>query len=149
MTALALAACSPQSSPADETAAVKAADAALQEAVAAKNVAKVMVHYADEAVLLPAHRPIVSGKSAITQEWQQVLAVPDVENASTLSKAEVAASGDLAYTMGSYRARMTGEAGVLADQPGKWLSVWRKQADGQWRIVVETYNSDVPPPGRQ
>jgi ketosteroid isomerase-like protein len=52
----------------------------------------------------------------------------------------------MAYTMGTYVARMTGQDGAPVTEPGKWLSVWRKQANGQWRIVVDTYNTDVPPP---
>ena len=145
---LLMAACTAQNraATADETAAVKAADAALQEAVAAKDLGRIMVHYAEDAVLMPAAEPLISGKAAITEEWQHILAIPELENMSTLARAEVASAGDLAYTMGSYRARMMGEAGVLVDEPGKWVSIWKRQPDGKWRIIVETYNTDVPPP---
>ncbi|HXG81676.1 MAG TPA: DUF4440 domain-containing protein [Sphingomicrobium sp.] len=126
--------------------AVKAADAALQLAVAAKDLDKIMVHYADDAMLMPAAEPAITGKAAITAEWKHVLSIPDIENSSELSRVEVSSANDLAYTMGSYRSRMMGETGVLVEEPGKWLSIWRKQPDGQWRIIVETYNTDIPPP---
>lgn len=48
--------------------------------------------------------------------------------------------------MGSYTSRMMGEGGKPVDEPGKWLTVWKKQPDGAWRIVMDTYNTDIPPP---
>ena len=58
----------------------------------------------------------------------------------------VASGGDLAYTYGSYRSRLMGEDGKLVMEPGKWLTIWKKQPDGGWRIAVDTYNTDIPPP---
>ena len=145
---LLLAACTPQNetTAASEQEAVKAADAALQQAVAAKDLNKIMVHYADDAALMPAAEPIINGKAAIAEEWKHILAIPQLENTSKLARAEVAAANDLAYTMGSYRSRMMGESEVLVDEPGKWLSIWKRQPDGGWKIIVETYNTDIPPP---
>jgi ketosteroid isomerase-like protein len=28
---------------------------------------------------------------------------------------------------------------------GKWVGVWKKQADGQWKLVADIGNSDGPP----
>jgi ketosteroid isomerase-like protein len=30
---------------------------------------------------------------------------------------------------------------------GKYVTVWRKQADGSWRVVRDVFNSDLPVPG--
>jgi ketosteroid isomerase-like protein len=27
---------------------------------------------------------------------------------------------------------------------GKYLSVWKKQSDGSWKCVADTWNSDLP-----
>lgn len=53
-------------------------------------------------------------------------------------------SGDLAYAIGTY---------AFANPPidkGKFFDVWTKQADGSWKAVVSTFNSDLPvtPPAR-
>lgn len=157
-TGLSVASCNPQPQPAaadgpavaeqaaGDEASLTAADADLQQAVAEKDLDGIMAHYADDAVLLPAATPMISGKQAITEEWKHILAIPQLENTSKLIKAEASAEEDLGYTMGSYQSRMTGEDGSTVTEPGKWLSIWRKQDDGSWQIIVETYNTDVPPP---
>jgi ketosteroid isomerase-like protein len=27
---------------------------------------------------------------------------------------------------------------------GKLVEIWKKQADGKWKCIVDTYNSDLP-----
>ena len=121
-------------------------DAALQHAIAQRDLEKIMSFYADEAKLLPTAESLVAGKEAITKEWGHILAIPDFENKSTMTNLEVASGGDMAYTTGTYVAKMMGESGKPATEPGKWVSIWKKQRDGKWRIVVDIYNTDVPPP---
>ena len=122
------------------------ADTALQKAVAERNLEGIIAFYAEEAVLLPTAEPIVVGKGAIREEWQHILSIPDFQNRSALTKIDVASGGDMAYSMGTYLATMLGEDGKPVAEPGKWLSIWKRQADGAWRIVVDTYNTDIPPP---
>jgi ketosteroid isomerase-like protein len=47
---------------------------------------------------------------------------------------------------GTYTSRMVGPKGKPLTEPGKWVSIWKKQSDGQWRVVADTYNTDVMPP---
>jgi uncharacterized protein (TIGR02246 family) len=131
---------------ASEDEAVRAADAELQEAVAANDLKAIVAFYADDAVLMPAAEPLISGKAAIANEWEHILAIPNLENTSKLLRVEASSANDLAYTMGTYESRMMGEDGKTVTEPGKWLSVWRKQPDGAWRVIVEIYNTDIPPP---
>ncbi len=146
--ALSLAGCNPPGAgdTAADEAALRAADARLQTAITQRNLGQIAAFYADDAVLMPTAEPTVTGKDAITAEWKHVLAIPDYQNTTTLLRVEVAASRDMAYTMGSYTSRMMGEDGKPVDEPGKWLTVWKKQPDGAWRIVMDTYNTDIPPP---
>ncbi|MDP3746365.1 MAG: DUF4440 domain-containing protein [Phenylobacterium sp.] len=136
----------PQERTAIETDAVRAADASLQQAVTARDLSKIMAFYADTAILMPTAEPKVIGKAAIEEEWKHILAIPAFENRSKLERVEVSASNDLAYTMGVYTSRLMGEDDKIVEEPGKWLTVWKKQADGRWRVIVETYNTDIPPP---
>jgi ketosteroid isomerase-like protein len=125
---------------------LEAMDADLQKAVAARDLDKIVNFYADDAVLMPAAEPIASGKAAIREEWHHILEIPDFQNQSNLTRSVISKSGDLAYSMGTYTATLRGEDGQLAKEPGKWLTVWGRQADGSWRILADMYNTDIPPP---
>ena len=57
-------------------------------------------------------------------------------------KVEVSRSGDLAYLIGAYRLAMKG-----AQDRGKFVEVWKKQPDGQWKVVADIFNSDLPAAG--
>ena len=130
----------------DHLSELEAADAEIQKAVTGRDLEKIVAFYADDAVLLPAAEPTVTGKAAIREEWQHILAIPDFESTSRLVSAEVSVAGDFGYTTGTYAARMRGEDGEMVTEPGKWVSIWKRQPGGAWRIVVDTYNTDIPPP---
>lgn len=48
---------------------------------------------------------------------------------------------DLCAAVGRYD--MTAPDGTSVDR-GKFVEIWTKQADGQWRIVDDIFNSDLP-----
>ena len=37
-------------------------------------------------------------------------------------------------------------APAMAPEKGKYLAVWKKQADGSWKKLREVWNTDAPPP---
>ncbi len=59
-------------------------------------------------------------------------------------KVEVAASGDLGYAFGTYEQTAPDKTGSLTDSVGKWMCVFRKQPDGSWGAIADTYNVDPP-----
>ena len=60
-------------------------------------------------------------------------------------KAEMAASGDLGYTYGNYVYTAKNKDGKLVANYGKYTSIWKKQKDGQWKVVVDMGNSSPDP----
>lgn len=63
----------------------------------------------------------------------------------TTVKAEMAGSGDLGYTYGNYVFTSKNKEGKLVPSYGKYTSIWRKQKDGQWKVVVDMGNSSPEP----
>jgi ketosteroid isomerase-like protein len=59
--------------------------------------------------------------------------------------AEISKSGDLGYTVGSYTITRTDEKGDLVVGTGKYLTVWRLQKDGSWKVEFDTGVPDTPP----
>jgi len=60
-------------------------------------------------------------------------------------KADMAASGDLGYTYGTYIYTAKNKEGKLVANYGKYTSIWKKQKDGQWKVVVDMGNSSPDP----
>lgn len=60
-------------------------------------------------------------------------------------KAEMASSGDLGYTYGNYVYTAKNKEGKTVTSYGKYASIWKKQKDGQWKVVVDVGNSSPDP----
>ena len=139
-------ACNPPTSPdtraADEST-IRELDAQWSKAALANDLEATVSYYTDDAYLLPPNEPIAVGKKAIRESWGRLLA-PGVATSWTVTKVEVARSGDIAYLIGAYQVKMKDGAGKPVVDSGKLLEVWKKQADGKWKAVADTYNSDVP-----
>jgi uncharacterized protein (TIGR02246 family) len=127
-------------------AAIRAADAAGLKAAQAKDVAGATANYANDASWLPPHAPIVQGKEAIRSGWAQFLAVPGLKIEWQMTKVDVSRAGDMAYTLYKYEMTMDAPNGSPIHDAGKDMAVWAKQPDGTWKIVADTFNSDMPAP---
>jgi uncharacterized protein (TIGR02246 family) len=130
---------------ADERA-IRAADAGTLKAAQAKDVNSAVAAYADDASWLPPNAPIANGKEAIRAGWAAFLSSPGLSIDWQNTKLGVSRSGDLAFTVYAYQLTMQGPDGKPIADHGKDIAVWKKQPDGSWKMVADTFNSDVPPP---
>lgn len=151
--ALFLAACAQQpapepSAPPDTRAADEAALRALIKdwaaAARAKDAAKFVAVYADDAVVMMAGAPDIRGLAAIREGIPAMMQDPAFALSFEADTVEVARSGDLAYETGSYSMTMTGPDKKPATEKGRYVVVWRKGADGAWKVVVDAPVSDPP-----
>ena len=60
-------------------------------------------------------------------------------------KAEMAASGDLGFTYGNYQLKSKDKDGKFVTRYGKYTSIWKKQKDGSWRVLLDMGNSSPAP----
>jgi len=54
-------------------------------------------------------------------------------------------AGDLGYTLGTWRSTRYNDAGRGHVSTGKYVTIWRKQADGSWKVVFDGGNPDRSP----
>ena len=128
---------------------LRAADSSVSAAIKARDAQRTASFYADDAVIMPVAEAIVAGRPAILEEWRHVFGIPGFDNNSRVVASAVSASDDLGYTRGTYESPMLDTDGKQAVERGKWVSVWRRDAEGNWRIIIDIFNTDVPPPEHQ
>lgn len=133
----------PDTRAADE-AAIRDADAQWSKTAATKDVDATVGFYSEDATVLPPNAPVVTTKAGIRALWATLLA-PGVDASWQATKVEVASSGELGYILGTYVVTVKDAQGKLTTDNGKLVEVWKKQPDGKWKCVADTYNSDLPP----
>jgi uncharacterized protein (TIGR02246 family) len=133
-------------SPVDESAVRQAIDASVARstaAIKAGDAGAVAQEYASDAHLLTANAPAMVGHAAIAEGvkgWLSSMKVTDM----TTNTTEVIVSGDLAVSTGTYTMSMQIPNGPKIDDKGKFVTVWKRQADGTWKIVRDIMNTDLP-----
>jgi uncharacterized protein (TIGR02246 family) len=127
--------------------ALKDTDAAWAKVVTAKDFEKSMSYYADDASVLMPNAPAINGKDAIRAALKPLFDDPNFAMTFQGSRVEVAKSGDLGYTQGTYTLTLTDpKTKKPFTDKGKYLTAYKKQADGTWKAVADMDSSDVPLP---
>ena len=113
------------------------------KAAATKDAAKVSAFYAEDAIAYPPNEPAAIGRPAAQKVWANYF----VDKTFTISwktlHAEIAKSGDIGYTAGTYEDSYKGPDGKLVHEKGKYTCIWKKQKNGVWKAVHDSWNSDA------
>lgn len=102
--------------------------------------------FTEDAVLLPPNTARVEGRDAIRAWGMPSTSAEDFSINWTATSIAVSAGGDLAYATGTYELSLKDAEGNTVSDNGKFLDVWKKQADGSWKVVAGAFNSDLPLP---
>lgn len=108
------------------------------------NVAAWVGLFTNDAVIMPANGPTITGKQAI-REWEQKFADAFTAHGE-ISPTEIVTSGDWAFVRTKTTATITSRDGKPPIQiDGKELCILRRQPDGMWKIARLIGNSNAPP----
>lgn len=141
---LGLLACSapqPQMDMAQVRKTIEEMDAKFSEAFNAGDAAAIAAMYSEEAIVMPPNHESVQGTSAIQEVFSGFISMGATN--LTLKADEVMGAGDLVIETGKYSLSLPGG---LHDS-GKYLVVWKKAADGSWKLHRDIWNSSLPLPG--
>jgi uncharacterized protein (TIGR02246 family) len=123
---------------------IRALESVMMAAAADKGGAGYISFYAEDAVELPNGAQMILGKESI---GKTMTFLDDKNNRLTWSPVHVAvsASGDLAYSFGNYEFRSVGKDGKPTVEHGKYTTIWKKQKDGKWKVVLDMGNANPEP----
>jgi len=113
-----------------------------QKAVAAGGGKAFSSWFADDAVVLNNGRPPVLGHTAIAAQakWDP----KDYQLTWTAQGAQMGPSNDMGFTWGHYEGRSKDKNGQPVVISGRYLTVWKKLADENWKVALDA-SADEPP----
>ena len=94
-------------------------------------------YYAEDAIILYPNSDAVKGRDAIKAAFSTL--GTDLNVTPTIL--DINGKEDLAYVYGTVK--METNAGVELDH-GKYMEIWKKQADGKWQVIYDIFNTSVP-----
>lgn len=96
----------------------------------------------DGAMIRPAGT--ITGRPAIREAMTKAFADSAFSISWEPQQADVGATGELGYTLGRYVTRSRNADGRPRVVTGRYLTVWRRQPDGSWRVVQDIGVQDAP-----
>jgi uncharacterized protein (TIGR02246 family) len=123
--------------------AVKDVEAAWVKDAAAKDADKWAGYFAEDGSGLYPGSGILNGKAAIKAYMTPFLADPNFALNFESTRAVASKGGDMVFTQGTYTMTMTNpKTKKPMSDKGKYLTIYGKQADGSWKAIADTFNSD-------
>ncbi|HEX3436511.1 MAG TPA: nuclear transport factor 2 family protein [Pseudacidobacterium sp.] len=98
--------------------------------------------FAEDGVTLGNGKAPVRGRIAIAAEatW-----APEAYQLTwTPQGGQMSPTGDMGFTWGHYEGRAKDSNGNAVTTSGRYMTIWKKQPDGSWKVALDS-SSDEPP----
>jgi uncharacterized protein (TIGR02246 family) len=119
---------------------IEAGDQAMADAINSKNGEATAPNYTEDGAVLPPDAPRQDGRAAVQAFWQAAI---DMGLADVVIKShEVEELGDVATAVGTLSGTVPDGEGGHTALAGKFIVLWRKGADGTWRMHRDIWNFD-------
>jgi ketosteroid isomerase-like protein len=112
------------------------------KAAATGDVERTLSYWDDTAIVLEPDRPALVGKAAIRKMVEGSMKVPGFSITWEPERAWVSLTGDVGYLIERNKVSFVDSAGKTHTQYGKAVTVWTKDANGNWKNVVDTWNAN-------
>ena len=116
-------------------------------ALASGDVERFSSFVADDAVFLGAGGTVLEGRSAILEDWSPLLEDPTMQLKWEPRRARLSPAGDMGFTYGEWRMTRESDEGSLLLGTGRYVSIWQRDDEGNWRVVLDVGNADETPRG--
>ena len=126
--------------------AIRKADQDWLRVFAAKDLANSVNFVIDGGSVLAPNAAIATGHDAISKAFAGFFALTELRIEWRPTKVEAARSGDLGYSTGIYQMTFKDPSGKIIEDHGKYVTVWKKQRNGKWKVAYDIFNSDLPAP---
>ncbi len=115
-------------------------EAAFAQASTERGVEGWLSFFAQDAAIFPPSADIVTGLPAIRAHYQKTGFSPAGLSWKPVFS-DASACGDLGYTFGNWEASEKDAKGAPVTYRGKFLTVWKRQPDGTWKVAADIGNT--------
>lgn len=115
------------------------ADQEFGRITAEKGAAGFVSFFDEGGTILPKGGDPVVGRDKLAPVFEKVWSAPNYSLQWTPLRAVLAESGELGYTYGTY-VRKFQRDGQAVTETGKYVTVWKKQRDGSWKVLLDMGN---------
>lgn len=129
----------------DEAEHLMSLDRQFDKATAEKGIEGWVAHFASNGSMLGDTSQPVTGHEAIRKAMEPAFSDPSSSLRWQPTRAKMMIPGVVGYTVGRYERKRKNKEGKMMVQSGSYTSVWRKQPDGSWKIILDTGAPDGPP----
>ncbi len=101
--------------------------------------------FADDAVTLSTGKAAVLGKINIANSanWDPT----QYQLTWTPQGGQMSPNGDMGFTWGHYEGTAKDRNGAPIKTAGRYMTIWKKQADGSWKVALDSSNDEPPAAG--
>jgi len=97
----------------------------------------------DDIKIMPPNEPAVTGKEALRTWAENLYSMVNIQGEYTSS--DLTLAGDWAFERLTFNLTMTPvNGGESIQETGKGIHIYKRQADGSWKIAQDIWNTDNP-----
>jgi ketosteroid isomerase-like protein len=101
--------------------------------------------FADDGTVLSNGAAPIIGKVAVAKNSKWL--AKDYQLTWTPTDAVMGPSGDMGYTWGHYEGRGKDNNGNPVLTSGRYMTIWRKESDGSWKVILDAGATEPPEGG--
>jgi uncharacterized protein (TIGR02246 family) len=113
------------------------------KATNSKDIEKWSSFLAEDAIFHPPDHPALVGDKAIKDYYIGLFKDKLFSLKCKQESVEISKSEDLAWATGSCEATFTGPDGKAAHGKSKWVKVWVRLQNGEWRCKINSWSSSI------
>ncbi|MBU0684848.1 MAG: DUF4440 domain-containing protein [Thermoplasmatota archaeon] len=123
--------------------AIRAANRKFGEGIRKGDPAAVGLLYTEDAILMPPNNEMIRGRHGTEGFWGAAIKM-GVRDA-ILTTVELRQVGNEVHEVGNYALRIQPEGQKPFEDKGKYVVIWKQEAEGTWKLHRDIWNSSLPP----
>ncbi|MBC8028772.1 MAG: DUF4440 domain-containing protein [Pyrinomonadaceae bacterium] len=110
-----------------------------------REVDRILSYWTEDAVVIPPGLPSIVGKAALRQYVEGSMQIPGFRITWESKDVTLSPDGQLAYMFSRNAVTVSASDGTPITTEGRAVTIWRQEADGEWRCAVDIWNAEPAP----